>query len=298
MSDSGYTWRPYHYELSFGVNLEFCVLFALSAIYISALMVLLARKGKHIPKPTRKRYVNMMIPFLVGFLLETVGYIGRLINHNDNTALGPYILQSITILIAPAFMAATLYMVFGEIVKAFDGYKYCYIPIRWFTKIFVIGDVMSILLQAAGGGVQGIGTLDLYNIGNKMIIAGLWVQIFFYGSFILTSSLFFLRFYKAPKNNYVEEKWFNRRSWKFMLGGVYATSILILIRSIYRVIEYLQGEGGKLLSEEMYLFVLDSTMVFFAGCVFLAIDLGRNLTMVVLNKENRDEHGMDMSLIK
>lgn len=297
-TSAGYEWKPYHYDLNFGVNLEFCVLFGVSTIYQAVLMIKLARAGRNISKHNRRRYVNILIPFLVGFILEVIGYIGRLISRNDKMALGPFIMQSITILIAPAFMAATLYMAFGEIVKAFDGHAYSIIPIKWVTKIFVTGDVLSILLQAAGGGVQGIGTLNSLDIGNKMIIAGLWVQIFFYATFIVTSGIFFFRFYSKPKASWATQAWFNRRSWTFMLIGVYITALFIFVRSIYRVIEYLQGQDGELLSNEVYLFVLDSSMVFFAGCVFLGIDISSNLAKVIFQKENREEYNLETQPLK
>ena len=55
------------------------------------------------------------------------------------------------------------------------------------TKIFVIGDIVSFALQAGGGGIQSAGLLGLYEIGDKIIVVGLFVQIVFFGSFMIIS---------------------------------------------------------------------------------------------------------------
>lgn len=43
---------------------------------------------------------------------------------------------------------------------------------------------------------------------------------------------------------------------------LYGTSILIMVRSIFRVVEYLQGFDGFLLRHEAYLYVFDATLMF------------------------------------
>ncbi|KAF2786118.1 RTA1-domain-containing protein [Melanomma pulvis-pyrius CBS 109.77] len=49
--------------------------------------------------------------------------------------------------------------------------------------------------------------------------------------------------------------------WKRHIYVLYVTSILILIRSIFRVVEYIQGEDGYLLGHEVYLYVFDATLM-------------------------------------
>ena len=82
--------------------------------------------------------------------VEFVGYIGRAISASDIWALGPYIVQSLLLLLAPALFAASIYMVLGKIVRFVDGERYSLIPLKWLTKVFVAGDVLSFLLQMAG----------------------------------------------------------------------------------------------------------------------------------------------------
>jgi hypothetical protein len=64
--------------------------------------------------------------------------------------MGPYIIQSILILIAPALMAASIYMILGRIILLTDAESYSLVRRQWLTKTFVMGDVLSFLLQSSG----------------------------------------------------------------------------------------------------------------------------------------------------
>lgn len=64
--------------------------------------------------------------------------------------MGPYIMQNVLILIAPALMAASIYMILGRIILLTEGEHHALIRRRWLTKIFVFGDVASLLLQSSG----------------------------------------------------------------------------------------------------------------------------------------------------
>lgn len=59
-------------------------------------------------------------------------------------------MQATLLLVAPALFAATIYMELGRIIAMVDGEGHVKIPLRWLTKIFVIGDVFSFMLQGAG----------------------------------------------------------------------------------------------------------------------------------------------------
>ena len=64
--------------------------------------------------------------------------------------MGPYIMQSVLILIAPALFAASIYMILGRIILLTDGEHHSLIPRKWLTKLFVFGDVASFMLQSSG----------------------------------------------------------------------------------------------------------------------------------------------------
>lgn len=63
---------------------------------------------------------------------------------------GPYIVQSLLLLLAPALFAASIYMVLGRIVLLTDAERHSLIRAKWLTKLFVLGDVLSFLTQSSG----------------------------------------------------------------------------------------------------------------------------------------------------
>lgn len=82
--------------------------------------------------------------------VETIGYIGRILSHFDQEALGPYIMQTLLLLVAPALFAASIYMILGRLINLLKAEKYSVVRLRWLTKLFVGGDVLSFTLQSAG----------------------------------------------------------------------------------------------------------------------------------------------------
>lgn len=149
-------------------------------------------------------------------------------------------------------------MALGRIILLVDGEEHSLIPKRWLTKIFVCGDVISFLAQGAGGGIQASGTAAALETGTHIIVAGLFIQLVFFGVFIVVAILFHVRMNKVPTAAS------SNVPWKKHFHTLYATSLLIMIRSIFRVIEYLQGFSGYLLSHEIYLYIFDA-------CLMLAV---------------------------
>lgn len=69
---------------------------------------------------------------------------------SPNWTVGAYSASTILLLVAPALYAASVYMMLGRIILVTDGEHRSIIPKRWLTKIFVVGDVISFLMQGAG----------------------------------------------------------------------------------------------------------------------------------------------------
>jgi len=85
-------------------------------------------------------------------IVESIGFMGRIVGSTQtpNWTLTPYIIQVLTLLLAPALFAASIYMIQGRIVLLTAGERLSMIRVSWLTKIFVIGDIFSFLLQCAG----------------------------------------------------------------------------------------------------------------------------------------------------
>ncbi|KAF5248733.1 hypothetical protein FANTH_5803 [Fusarium anthophilum] len=205
------------------------------------------------------------IPFAVGGAFETIGYAARTVSHKNQESVPAFSLQAILILVAPALFAASIYMILGRIIISLRAQHLSLIPVRWLTKVFICGDILSFSLQGAGGGIQASRTFEGYNRGEKIILAGLFVQIVVFGFFVITSGLFHLKCLKNPTSAARE----NAFPWKLDLKVLYTVSTIILVRSIFRVVEYLQGNAGFLVSHEIFLYIFDAVLMAIVMVVFL-----------------------------
>lgn len=186
-------------------------------------------------------------------------------------------MQSALILIAPAFLAASIYMTLGRIIRMVQAEHYSVFRLNWVTKIFVAGDVLSFLMQASGAYIPvfesclaaslrtvGAGLMVSNSSdpssGEHIIIGGLFVQIIFFGFFIITALIFQMRLAKAPTGTSVELS----HIWRRHMNALYISSVLIFVRSIVRVVEYLQGYDGYLMKHEVFIYVFDALLMFLA----------------------------------
>lgn len=139
-----------------------------------------------------------------------------------------------------------------------------------------------------------MGTLNSMELGEKIIIGGLFVQLIFFTLFVAVAGDFHRRLIKdkpiekrytlgslfrkarhsrIDSSNNLNSATLSREAvqelpWKRHLYVLYATSALILVRSIFRVVEYIQGNAGYLLSHEVYLYIFDATLMFLVMLLF------------------------------
>ncbi|PYI00735.1 putative RTA1 domain protein [Aspergillus sclerotiicarbonarius CBS 121057] len=203
------------------------------------------------------------IPFILGLLFETAGYIARIFSHYDPNALGPYIVQTILILIAPPLFAASIYMTLGRLIIRLDAESTSLIPVRWLTTVFVVDDVISFFLQSGGGGYMGAGTQTAMTIGSDIVIAGLVIQLLFFGFFVIMAAIFHIRVSKQHGAGLQVKT--GRFSWMDMMWGLYFACALILIRSVYRVVEFVEGNDGFIMHREYLLYIFDGLLMAVTG---------------------------------
>lgn len=225
------------------------------------------------------------------------GYVGRLFSSADKLALIPFLINTLFLLVAPALFAASIYIILGRLMVLVDGAKYSVVPVNWVTKLFVAGDVLSFLMQSAGGGLLGSKKMDMMDMGEKLIIAGLFVQIGFFGFFMVVTVIFHLRLRKnpTPTSETLMEKprihsvFKFRKTWKLLLNVLYITSALILVRSVFRAIEYIQGHDGYLIRHEVFLYIFDSMLMAWVVVAFNVVH-----PTDILEGEQEDRTGMEM----
>ncbi|KAH6719353.1 RTA-like protein [Leptodontidium sp. MPI-SDFR-AT-0119] len=245
MADSESDFEFYHYDPTMVGAVIFIILFFTTTTLHSYQLL--------------RTQVWFMIPFVIGGFFESIGYIGRAISHTQSPdwTLGPYLIQTLLVLVAPALFAASIYMELGRIVILVDGESHILIKKKWLTKIFVCGDVLSFFMQGAGGGIQASGTASALSTGTHIITGGLFVQVFFFACFITVA----VHFDRAMTKDHTHRAQL-AVPWRKHLIAMYIVSVLIMIRSVFRVVEYIQGFSGYLLSHEVYLYVFDSVLMF------------------------------------
>ena len=108
------------------------------------------------------------------------------------------------------------------------------------------------------------GTLDSLHTGEKIIIAGLFVQVIFFGFFMLVAVRFDIAIHKVPTTQAKS----SLIPWHKHLNALYLASVLIMIRSIFRVVEYIQGNDGFLISHEYFLYIFDAVLMLAVMVVF------------------------------
>lgn len=114
-------------------------------------------------------------------------------------------------------------------------------------------------------------------LGENVIIAGLIVQILFFGFFVVVSLVFHRRITMRPTSASLDTP----VNWKRYLMALYFASVLVMIRCIYRVVEYIQGQSGELQSHEYFAYMFDALLMFQVMVVFIVFHPSK-----VVSREN------------
>ncbi|KAJ5294887.1 hypothetical protein N7508_009708 [Penicillium antarcticum] len=212
------------------------------------------------------------IPFLIGGIFQIIGYICRAASHDNYYGIPLYAIQTLLILLAPPLYAASVYMVLGRTVTYLQAETQSLVPVRWMTKIFVSGDVFSFLLQCAGGGLMSAGA-SMHQTGSNVTIGGLVIQLLFFGFFVIVTTVFHFRISRHPtsksQNDLIltQGQGWKQRNWFTVILALYTVSILILIRSVYRLVEYSQGYSGYIMTHEAFMYIFDGLLMWIAMVV-------------------------------
>ncbi|KAL2782566.1 RTA1 like protein-domain-containing protein [Aspergillus keveii] len=246
MADGGDEASLYNYK----ANVAACVIFAL-AFGASA--------GLYVWQAFVKAKAWFFTAFIVGSFMMTFGYIARAVSAKAPSSLGPYIAQSLLILLPPSLYAATIYMCYGRVVRCTQRPELSIISPEKVTKIFVIGDVIAFILQCSGGGMMAISGMG--SIGEKILVFGLVVQLLFFGFFLYVSVKFTLRVRSNPAK-------VPGGPWKTLMRVLFGMAALIIFRCVYRIAEFVQGHDGYLVSHEAYMYLLDTLPMLLVQLLF------------------------------
>ena len=154
-------------------NIIFLVLFAIT-FAISCLMWI------------KSRYWWFNVAWTCGTALEFLGYLGRVLSFSDMKKFDYYLLQLIALTLSPVFLMAGIYFLFGQLV-VIHGRHYSWLKPLHYSYIFITCDVISLVIQAVGGGMTAIAAQEYRdaNPGTYTMIAGIAFQVFSMSVFLL-----------------------------------------------------------------------------------------------------------------
>src|SRR4051794_40764376 len=93
------------------------------------------------------------------------------------------------------------------------------------------------------------GSLSAMDTGANIVVGGLVVQLIFFGFFVVVSAVFHWRVKKQPRYIHVPHRvqlrgFENWVTWEAVMWALYAACLLILVRSVFRVVEFVEGNSG------------------------------------------------------
>ncbi|KAH7408998.1 RTA1 like protein-domain-containing protein [Cadophora sp. MPI-SDFR-AT-0126] len=199
---------------------------------------------------------------ILGTVLETVGYVVRILLHYSIFDKDLFILYLIFLTIAPAFISAGIYICLSRIVMLYAPQLSRFKP-KTYTICFCTSDLISLVLQAAGGAIASIATTQNdVDTGTDIMIAGLIFQVVSLVAFVLLCCDFALRLHKnrnawSTQNASVFESWI----FKAFLCALAVSTLCIIIRSTFRAIELFDGFTGKLANDQVLYMILEPPMI-------------------------------------
>ncbi|KAF5662693.1 RTM1-like protein [Fusarium heterosporum] len=208
---------------------------------------------------------------LLAIAMEVIGYAARVVSATEPTKKGPYVVQFTLVILSPVLMAGVIYVIFARLVywvvpAESRTLRFLWVPPRFITLLFVGFDVVSLLLQLvaailiAGTDPTEHDAKSKLNLGKTLGLVGVSTQIAGFGLFTVAAIRFHFtsRTLSGDFAKQNQEKHGIIKKWTTMLIVVNASCLLILIRSIYREIDFAGGKNGKTHQQEWYLYAFDT----------------------------------------
>ncbi|CAG8908303.1 unnamed protein product [Penicillium egyptiacum] len=170
-------------------------------------------------------------------LTKQIGYFGRILLHENPYSSAGFKTQICTLTLAPAFWSAAIYLTLKHGVNVL-GQQYSTLRAKWYPYIFVSCDIISLILQGAGGGLAAAAkTSKASDMGSNVMLAGIVWQVVTLTVFAVMSGYFLLCIKNAPKDRLTVEArkvWNSRNFWAFF-WGIFVAFVTTYVRCVYRM---------------------------------------------------------------
>ncbi|KAG8424446.1 hypothetical protein J3458_001236 [Metarhizium acridum] len=213
-----------------------------------------------------KRTWTYTAAITIGLILETAGYVGRILLHYNPWNESAFELQICAIILAPTFVCVSIYLTLKHAALHLNP-RLSRIPPRWYPRIFLPADLSCLIVQAIGGGIAaaaGHTKPRLQEDGNRAIIAGVVLQVLVLAVFGAMGTDYFARAARHVRTAEATPAelalWRDSKFRAFVLG-VTGAYVAVLVRCIYRIAEMAGGWGNKIMQDEPSFLVLDSSLI-------------------------------------
>ena len=259
-----------HYIPSLAGNAFLLTLFVLGLLVQVALAV-------------RYRTWGYLTAMIGGTALEIIGYAGRLMLNANDFNNNNFVIYLVGCTIGPAFFSAAIYLSLSRIIVIFGRSNTPKLNPRLITTIFITSDLLSLILQAAGGALASVAnTKPQKDTGINIMIAGLSTQVAS-TTFFCCLGIYLVYVYRRSPQTLEQSTYLLRHSkkFKFFLVAISVSSLLILERCAYRVAELSGGFDGATANNQAGFMVLDgAAMVVVVALLTVAhpgLSMGRDL---------------------
>ncbi|KAJ6470863.1 RTA1 like protein-domain-containing protein [Mycena sanguinolenta] len=193
---------------------------------------------------------------------ELAGWVGRLWSSQNPEANTPFIIQICCTIIAPTPLLAASFMIMSRLVGRL-GTSYSLLTPKWFTILFLPCDLIALVVQGVGGGMaSSANTLAGANKGANVMLGGIGFQFAVIIIFTALASDFSLRYMRnKPIRTSEAPRGALTLRLKLMASALAFSTVVLIVRSIYRLIELSGGWDGHVIRTEVYFNVLDGGMV-------------------------------------
>ncbi|GAC75284.1 hypothetical protein PANT_14c00137 [Moesziomyces antarcticus T-34] len=199
-----------------------------------------------------------------GCLVQAIGYVNK-VRFHSNPTFGLYFSGDLFVQIAPVAYLAFNYILLGRIAHVLESSpsitkskrRLVGISPRWVKTLFVWSDVVTLLVQVAGGLMKISG--DVATLGHYIGLIGIGLQLF---SYIIYTSL--LRRCQRSCPNLKQDEAGCGRSAIHLFRVLWLSSVFIVIRLLYRIIELAPGPDSRISASQACFYLLDALPLVFA----------------------------------
>ncbi|KAK7028773.1 RTA1 like protein-domain-containing protein [Favolaschia claudopus] len=200
---------------------------------------------------------------------ELVGWGGRLWSSFSPREDTPFIIQISTTILAPTPLLAASFMIMSRLIQRL-GASYSWLTPTWYTRIFLPCDIIALVVQGVGGGIASSADDQAgAEKGAQVMLGGIGFQFAVIIIFSILALDFTTRYLldrpvrRADSSSTSSRKPMTPRL-KVMSIALGFSTVVLFIRSVYRLIELNDGWNGRIIETEVYFNVLDGGMVVLA----------------------------------